>query len=799
MRVSSLVGAALLGLSLSVGAQPSASQRPDKTQATDRTDAAAAADRATVLDSVNVIGSKDAAGDLPGSGVYLDRADITTQGYEDIHRVLRQVPGVYIREEDGYGLFPNLSLRGADPGRSSKLTLMEDGVLTAPAPYSDPAAYYSPNVARMAGLEILKGSSQVRFGPHSTGGVINYLSTPVPQTRDGYSRTSFGSDNDLRTHSWFGDRQPLGDGTLGWLVEGYYRETDGFKELDAPFSSVGPDANETGFRRTEPMIKLAWEPGTETYQRLEFKYGTSDLNANETYLGLTEADFAANPHRRYAGSRFDNIATEHERLYLRHFIQSGTGTDLTTTVYRNDFHRNWFKIFRVNDTAGNSNCSVNGGSETCLGNVGLGRALADDADSAQALAVLRGEAAGRLDYRNNNREYYLRGVETLLTQVFSTGGIEHTVRAGLRWHEDRIFRFQNDETFTQDAGGLITGHAIGAPGSQENRQLAAKALAFHLEDRISTGRFSLIPGVRVEQLDWTFDDFGASPAHRTGNRTLVAGGLGMNWEVSEAATLFGGVYRGMSPPDPASATAPGNEQKEETSLSAELGARLRGPQTFMAEAAVFATKFKNLVVTNNIGATGTGSGGAVGAVDSCGVELALRYDAGSAAGWRVATPLALAATWTRAEIANDSTSSGSGGANVESIFSGARKSNRLPYIPEWQTSLTAGIHGNRWQFDAALVYVDEAFATALNTEQKVIVTGVDGMTGDFILTPDARGGTIDRFFTVDLSAGFQMTDRARLFVNVHNLFDEEYVASRLPEGPRPGTPRTALAGIELRI
>ena len=727
-------------------------------------------DRPTVLDSVSVIGSPSAAGELPGSGAYLERSAITTQGYEDVHRVLRQVAGVYVREEDGYGLFPNISLRGVDPGRSAKLTLMEDGVLTSPAPYSDPSAYYSPNVARMHGLEILKGSSQVRFGPHATGGVINYLSTPIPERDLGFTRTTFGSDNDLRTHSGFGTTSALGGGQFGWLVEGYYRETDGFKDLDSPFSAVNPDAGETGFRRTEPMIKLAWEPDTETYQRLEFKYGTSDLDANETYLGLSEDDFGANPYRRYAGSRFDNIRTEHGRMYLRHFASLGTGTDLTTTLYRNDFHRNWFKINAVNSGAGNT---------------ALSRALAGS-NGGNDLAALRGEAAGSLVYRNNNREYYLQGAETLLRQTFETGGIGHTVSAGLRLHQDAIFRFQNDETFTQDASGTITGHTLGAPGSQDNRELQTRALAFHVEDRIRIGRFSLIPGARVEQLDWQFENFNSGTA-RDGDRVLVAGGVGMNWDVTGAATVFGGVYRGFSPPNPENGTAPGNEQKEETSLSVELGSRVRGAQNLVGEATLFATRFENLVVSGNLGASGTADAGAVGEVDSYGAEMALRYDPATAAGWTVATPLALAVTWTRAVIGNDSNST-----DGESIFNGGKEGNRLPYIPDWQASLGAGLHNGRWLLDAALVYVDAAFATALNTDAQVIQTG----TG---LVADARGGTIDRFFTVDLSGGFRMTERVKLFVNVHNLLDEDYVASRLPEGPRPGTPVTALAGLEIQL
>lgn len=36
-----------------------------------------------------------------------------------------------------------------------------------------------------------------------------------------------------------------------------------------------------------------------------------------------------------------------------------------------------------------------------------------------------------------------------------------------------------------------------------------------------------------------------------------------------------------------------------------------------------------------------------------------------------------------------------------------------------------------------------------------------------------------------------------LFAGVQNLFDEEYVPSRLPHGPRPGLPQFVYAGLEV--
>ena len=93
---------------------------------------------APLLEEVTIIGNQEAAREIAGSGALIDSLQIRDELATDINQLLKTVPGTYIREEDGYGLRPNIGIRGATAERSAKITLMEDGVLIAPAPYAAP-------------------------------------------------------------------------------------------------------------------------------------------------------------------------------------------------------------------------------------------------------------------------------------------------------------------------------------------------------------------------------------------------------------------------------------------------------------------------------------------------------------------------------------------------------------------------------------------------------------------------------------------------------------------------------------
>ena len=714
-----------------------------------------------VFDEITITGGPDSIDATPGSAHLLTEEVIDQQSYDDIHRLLQRVPGVYTRGEDALGIFPNISLRGVDTGRSSKVTIMEDGILMAPAPYSAPAAYFNPATARMSGVEVLMGSSQVRYGPHTTGGVVNYLSTPIPEQREARVRAQFGDFADLRVLAQAGDTVETDQGRFGILLENFSRRNDGFKTIDET-----PDfrsGDRTGMSRDEPMIKLAWEPAGGVYQRFEFRYGQTDLNADETYLGLSETDFKADPLRRYSATRFDNIQTRQQRYALRHFIALNDHLDISTTAYLNTFSRNWVKLHNIRDAEGNR--------------IGLSRALATD----DGLKVLKGEAAGELRVRNNNRDYEAKGISTVGNLLFATGEMEHELAVGLRYHNDYVRRNQIDEFYTQDDNGTISARRLGTPGGAGNRRQETDAWALFVRDSISVGPWTLTPGIRVESLDLKFKDFNSNDGGSE-DLTMVAGGLGGLYRIDEQWSLYGGVHRGVSPPGPRAAIR--SDLTEETSLAWELGTRVRSLDgAFLAEATLFWTDFDDLIAVDNVGGVGSGDAENLGKADNKGLELEVAYDPGIANGWSFDVPSFLALTYSDAKLRSDSDS------DAESIFSGARSGNRVPYIPEWQFTIGTGIESGPWAANLVLTYVGDTFTSGSNTSRQVDPDG----------NPDARFGKTDAYTTLDLQLDYDLTSNVTLFAGGKNLFDDEYVASRLPHGPRPGLPRFLYAGIDVNF
>ncbi|MFW6205916.1 MAG: TonB-dependent receptor domain-containing protein, partial [Gemmatimonadota bacterium] len=604
--------------------------------------------------------------DVPGtvhvvSGAALEERPVL---YDDVHALLRQVPGVSIQEEDGYGLRPNIGLRGTGSERTSKVTLMEDGVLIAPAPYAAPAAYYFPLAGRMEAIEVRKGSSQVRYGPFTIGGALNLVSTGIPSTATLRADAAAGSNGTRRLEVRAGNRGEH----VGWLLETYRLESDGFKQLDGGGS--------TGLDLEDYVGKLRWNTDRDApvYHELELKVGYYDERSDETYLGLTPADFAASPYRRYAASQEDRMRADHQQVQLRHGLHLPSGLNLVTTAYRNTFARNWYKVGRV---LGSSISAV----------------LSDPSSHAAELAVLRGGDSedDALSVRANNREYYSQGIQAALGYELEAFG-RHDLELGARYHRDEEDRFQHEDGYAMRDGVMVL-TSTGAPGTQANRVSEATARSFYVQDRIRWGDLTVTPGIRYESIDFVRRDFAPGDADRVepaGERENSVSawipGLGALYTVSPALRVFAGVHRGFGPPGPGA----DGETEPESSVSYELGLRLYGTG-LRTQAAVFYSDYDNILGAETLSSGGRGTGDLHngGAVTVGGFEIEASYDplADSDLDWRL--PLQVSYTWTSARFETSFESDFGPWGTVEA-------GDELPYLPRHQIFGRLGVERGAW-------------------------------------------------------------------------------------------------------
>ena len=716
-----------------------------------------------VAPDVNIFESPEQVFELPGSGDYIGPEEIRKYNFNNINEILRNTTGVYSREEDGLGIFPNISIRGVNTLRSAQVNIMEDEINIMPAPYSAPDAYYFPITGKMNAVEILKGTSQYRYGPHSTGGAMNFVTTPIDFGQRYYGSVSYGSGNDVITHDYFNYGISGNYGALALLGEMYYRNSDGNgKEfnINPPTSSQhrkGYDSDELGgINHIAPMVKLLWQLPTTRNITLEVKASYNDMNYNEGYAGLTTADFNANPDQTYVAYQLDEMNTEQQTYYAKLRAELTSNITNNLTVGYNRYTRDWFKL-----------ADANGDSLT---------SIMSKAGSAASLNIVKGLAAGTIRYVNNDRQYgsYVLNNETEFnfnTDYFGKN-IKHNLKVGYGYHYDYINRDQQRHSFTQAIGGGLTATGV---TFKDDRHEKAKGHIGYIEESATINNFVVSFGGRFEYVDYHYRDKAATmgtTSNLNEDMFAFAPGGGLVYNHDDNWQWFGGVYKGFNLPGPSSARDDGSPVEKETSIAKEIGVRYSSPTFFMSWTG-FHTDFKDLIVIDNSNTDSAPDN--AGNVVSKGFELSSTYAPENFKPFGGDISFFANYTFTNANLDGAATSTDS-----ESAFAGGRDGSNVPYVPDHRLSFGADYEYNDFDFGVNMTYHSESHGTADESETEV-----------FNGSADARNGKIDDAFLLNFYAGYDFMENYRFTAGVNNATDLEYIASRHPNGARRGAPLTA--------
>jgi len=716
-------------------------------------------ERDNSIEEVTIIGSREQALRLAGSAHYIGSDKLAQFAYSDIQRIAREVPGVSIQIEDGYGLRPNIGIRGVATERSGRITLLEDNVLIAPAPYSAPSAYYFPTVGRLSAIEVVKGPAAITQGPYTIGGALNMVSTPIPTEMSGNIITETGEDSTYRVHATYGGRSESG---FGYLLETHQWLSDGFQDIDRSNNNTGLDVEDY-------TIKLSYAPSNSAHG-IELKLQSTEQSSNQSYLGLTDRDFDNNAFRRYGLSARDNIKTEHEQQILRYSYYISDSLDVSVTAYNNEHQRDWLKTEGI-DFYGSSNAedfdrtswadviqAINSG--TTLGGL----------NPDQLQSILDGSsdtASGSIQLRSNNREYFSRGVQVGLNWNGMIGNSAHDLEFGIRLHEDEEDRLERNSNYSQSNGALALDD-FGILGNAGNRVQEARALAIHIHDNIQLGDWTLSPGLRYENIKQKRTRFAGGALRtfrdaRQNDTQVFLPGLGILYQVNDSLSVLGGAHKGF--------TAPSNSPNvnEETAINYELGFRYQN-DALSTELIGFMSDYDNILgeCTASSGSDCTiGDAFNGDAATVTGLELLVRANLARGSSYKI--PVSLSYTLIHGEFDSDI-------ADTD-FFGSVSKGDPLPYLPENQLLVSVGFEKNNWAAYVSGNYVDEVCVRA--------------SCGAFEKTDDT--------FTVDISANYQFNRALNVYARVENLTSEEDILGRQPYGARPNKDRTVTVGVRFNF
>lgn len=697
-----------------------------------------------IIRSQSIFPERD-ANERASSHIHLSKKDIKKYNYNDPNKILMGRNGISVIEEDGFGLRPNIIIRGASSYRSQSINLMEDGILAAPAPYIAPAAYYFPTIARMVGVEVLKSSGQILYGPNTVGGSLNLISSQVPNRFSGNTQLSYGQFDTRNIHINVGDKI----GKFGYMVEFYNAASKGFKEL--------PNGKNTGFDLNDAVVKLLYDNSQGTIpSKLQLKLQLSGQTDNETYMGITKQDFTQNHRQRYLASELDQMKNNHRQYLLSYEIQPWEHLTLNFDIYHNEFKRNWHK---VNDIEGES-----------FKKIGLSAALKKD-NNSEEIAVLKGLYRGdnSVFIRNNNREYLSQGTQINGKYHLGENG---RIRFGARFHREEEDRLQWDNVYKSTSHGLSL-KKTGIPGTQDNRVSTATALASYLQYQHSLGILTLTGGVRYENIDMQRKDYAKvengrkqAPKKIINNRNeVLIPGISALVQYHTNGAIFASIHKGFQP----SGIREGADA--ENSWNYELGTRWNS-NYFDAELTGYINNYHNLLGadTNAVGGnTGQGDLYNAGEVLIKGIEAYAKYTIGGKYN-AINFPISVNYTYFESSFKKDFESE---------AYKKTKKGDELPYIPKHMITAEATANIHKLSFGVIMKYRSDIRNSVGQgkIEEKDLVPSI---------------------MLLDAMIRYQITPNASFFITGQNLLNKKYLATLNPAGHRPGMPRFFSTGVSFK-
>lgn len=516
-----------------------------------------------------------------------------------------------------------------------------------------------------------------------------------------------GSFNSREMTVEAGNRTASGDAFAGIVAT--YANSDGFMDK--------------GYQMSDLMAKAGVEFADN--QKVGVKISRHSNDANISYRGLLLGEYQAGADHNPAPD--DYLLIDRTAFDLNHEVQIDNNTTLKTLLYWSDVSRDYWR-YGVNSTESNK--------------------------------------AGRWVYTNaltgNNRAFERLGVETRLTTEHQLAGLAASTEVGLRYMTEESDDQRITATRAADRTGTLAAHL----------QDSADSVAGYVQSRIQfSDKLAVTPGLRIESYEQTRLNLTQNNKEATTSNTELLPGVGLTYELTDAAQLYGGLYRAFSPAANSVALNGLTDQQLEGETSVNYEAGVRGSQPGLSyEVAAFLMDFDNQVITGNSNPNLSSSN--AGETRHYGMEFSGAY--------QLAEQWALDANLTWVPYSKFLTEKE---PNPKTPIVG----NRLPYAPKVVANLGLNYDLEKLQLTLNLHHRGEQFGDQTN----LVALPTNAAGGIW-------GGLVPAYTVIDLLAQYEFSSDVAVFGGVKNLADKRYITG-LREGIYVGPERSFEIGARYRF
>ena len=716
--------------------------------------------KSIIIPELNIISEKNTPyKKLAGAGTVINQKAIKQISPIGTQEILKHVPGIHGFADDGIGNSRiSVGIRGLNPRRSSRVLVLEDGVPIQPALYVYPNMYYNPPVERIDGVQVIKGSGVVKYGPQTMGGVINYYTRRPSSSFEGFINLTAGGNG---YKSLFTEINGFGTYNLKNAIQFLYKSGNGFR-----------DNNDFEQLNTTMKMNYNFSENKNLYSKFSVNYE----NSQATYTGLTEYSFENNP--TFNPKEDDNFKVFRTSLDLIETEKINQDLIKTRKLFGSFFDRRWWRETDIFVSESNPNVELS--HETIedsflddIIRIGNGES---NFGILRTFYVLGYEQSYKFNYNKflssefGMRAYWERFIDNKVI------GDHPAAREGIYYYEADTYTDSNLNYVYDDGEEFVDINGDGEYNDSEevigqSHHYETTALSGFISNNFEFEYYSINSGIRFEIFEQERIDLlnGASYLDKTSFVLLPSIGFITNYELFN---FFGGIHRGYTSPSSGAlkvsnfAIDSGLDLEAEKSWNKEIG--IRATELFSIlnlEFSAFHVDIENLV------AAGRGTAFKnLGKVETMGTEIASQITFN-----RYLPKLHFTQTFLKTSIKSGLLDKYSFMGSGDAIdISG----NKLPYAPE--NSILVGFEYDfldKMNLRVDFNYVGKVFTDFHNIGNNNLRGSWDNIGNIGIKGP------VPSYSFINANFSYNLTDNTDLNIVAKNLTDEIYIGSRLHSNP----------------